>query len=78
MRGNHAEDTIAINPRDPRNVVIAVSTDGGLRFTKVNEIVPTLPDGSAAPETARARSSGASSSKPFANQPHIAVGLNSV
>src|ERR1700761_1380482 len=128
MAGNHAEDAVAINPTDPRNVVavsvassrqaglfegvtfdggrtwhrtvigtggalgeiccdealawdhygnlwlsylinenrnavIAVSTDGGLTFTRVKEIVAAPPGGATQPD---------------ADQPHIAVGAHSV
>jgi hypothetical protein len=61
------------------NVPIAVSTDGGLSFTKVAEIVPTKPKGKKAQsgfgikrlETARRGSAEA-------DQPSIAVGAGSV
>jgi BNR/Asp-box repeat protein len=59
------------------NVVIAVSTDGGLTFTKVTEIVPTTPTGSKAPSGAtpkRLRHRG----NHFADQPSISAGPNSV
>jgi len=57
---------------DSDNVPIAVSTDGGLTFTKVTEIVPTKPTGSTA--VANAGSKGSAS----ADQPSISVGPNSV
>jgi hypothetical protein len=57
---------------DSDNVPIAVSTDGGLTFTKVTEIVPTTPTGSTA--LANAGSKGSAS----ADQPSISVGPNSV
>jgi hypothetical protein len=57
---------------DSDNVPIAVSTDGGLTFTKVTEIVPTKPTGSNA--IANAGSKGSAS----ADQPSISVGPNSV
>jgi len=61
------------------NIPVAVSTDGGLTFTKVTEIVPTTPTGSRAPagtaarrpgKTARAMASG--------DQPSISAGQHSV
>ncbi len=61
------------------NVPIAVSTDGGLTFTKVTEIVPTKvkgvgnPDHSGAKGLRRAPKGSAS-----ADQPSISVGPNSV
>ena len=52
------------------NVSIAVSTDGGLRFTKVTEIVPTRPMRSRAPQGAAARrEEPASRAAPSADQP---------
>ena len=146
MVGNHAEDTIAINPRDSRNVVavsmtsslpsglfvgatfnggrtwvrhvigrggplgeiccdedlgwdhygnlwlsyllntngnvvIAVSTDGGIKFTNVTEIVPAQPAASAAhPGGARPGmlSRPRTASAVMADQPHISVGPHSV
>jgi BNR/Asp-box repeat len=54
------------------NVPIAVSTDGGLTFTKVTEIVPTTPTGSNAPTNPGFKGSAS------ADQPSISVGANSV
>jgi hypothetical protein len=59
------------------NVPIAVSTDGGLTFTKVTEIVPTKDTGSRSPKNAaskRLHPRGTAS----ADQPSISVGPNSV
>ncbi len=52
-----------LNTHTLGNVGIAVSTNGGLTFTKVTEIVPTGPK---------------RGTKQFADQPHLAVGPNSV
>jgi hypothetical protein len=57
-------------------VAVAVSTDGGLRFTKVTAIIPTTPNGDAAP-------SAAFSGQPHylsvvADRPSIAAGPGSV
>jgi hypothetical protein len=61
------------------NVPIALSTDGGLTFTKVAEIVPTKPTGSRSPKGARPkRLRGANRGGATADQPSIAVGPNSV
>ena len=61
------------------NVPVAVSTDGGLTFTKVAEIVPTRPTGSRAPQGAAARRrGGASRGAASADQPSIAAGPHSV
>jgi hypothetical protein len=144
MSGNEAEDAIAINPTDPRNIVamsvlpgaasgifegvsfdggntwtrrvigtggnlgeiccdqqlawdrfgnlwmtyllntddnvpIAVSTDGGLTFTRVTEIVPTKVKGVGKPERPGAkRLRRAPKGSASADQPSIAVGPNSV
>src|SRR2546428_2411622 len=40
------------------NVPIALSTDGGLTFTKVAEIVPTKPKGSRSPKNAASKGNG--------------------
>jgi hypothetical protein len=59
------------------NVPVAVSTDGGLTFAKVTEIVPTKPTGSRAPQGAAAKRlhpKGTSS----ADQPSISAGPHSV
>ncbi len=61
------------------NVPIAVSTDGGLTFTKVTEIVPTKPTGSRAPEGAAAkRLGGKPRGTSSADQPSISAGPHSV
>ena len=57
---------------DSDNVLIAVSTDGGLTFPKVTEIVPTTPTGSNAPTNPGFKGSAS------ADQPSISVGANSV
>jgi len=57
---------------DSDNVPIAVSTDGGLTFTKVTEIVPTTPTGSNALTNPGFKGSAS------ADQPSISVGANSV
>jgi hypothetical protein len=62
------------------NVPIALSTDGGLTFTKVTEIIPTKPKGSRAPKNTSSKGNNlagktASSS---ADQPSISVGPDSV
>ena len=61
------------------NVPIAVSTDGGLSFTKVTEIVPTTPTGSRSPKGAKPkRLRGGNRGTASADQPSISVGPNSV
>jgi hypothetical protein len=57
---------------DSDNVPIAVSTNGGLTFTKVTEIVPTTPTGSNALTNPGFKGSAS------ADQPSISVGANSV
>ncbi len=57
---------------DSDNVPIAVSTDGGLTFTKATEIVPTTPTGS------NALTNPGSKGSASADQPSISVGANSV
>jgi hypothetical protein len=62
------------------DVLVALSTDGGVTFTKVVEIVPTTPAGVAAPADAvskRVRPLLALAT-PSGDQPSIAVGANSV
>lgn len=65
---------------DSGNVPIAVSTDGGLTFTKVTEIVPTTPTGSTASANAASKRLGPPTPKgtASADQPSISVGANSV
>jgi BNR/Asp-box repeat len=61
------------------NVLIALSTDGGLTFTKVAEIVPTKPKGSRAPGNAHPKRLKPSyKGRILGDQPSIAVGPNSV
>jgi hypothetical protein len=55
------------------NVLVALSTDGGLSFTKAAEIVPTTPTGSKSPKGAafkRLHKSG----NHFGDQPSISAG----
>jgi hypothetical protein len=59
------------------NVPIALSTNGGLTFTKVAEIVPFKPTGSTAPRGATPKRLHAPT-KAGADQPSIAAGPNSV
>jgi hypothetical protein len=59
------------------NVLVALSTNGGLSFAKVAEIVPTTPTGSKSPKGAafkRLHKSG----NHFADQPSISAGAGSV
>jgi hypothetical protein len=61
------------------NVPIAVSTDGGLTFRKVTEIVPTKPTGSRAPQGAAAKRRGGNPKGiSSADQPSISAGPHSV
>jgi hypothetical protein len=62
------------------NVFVAVSTDGGLTFSKVAEIVPTTPTGSKAPFGATPKRLKPPSNNPkiSGDQPSVAVGPNSV
>jgi hypothetical protein len=62
-------------------VPVAVSTDGGLSFTKVVEIQPTAPTGAEVPQNAvmkRAVEPEASKGTASGDQPSIAVGPDSV
>jgi hypothetical protein len=143
LRGNEAEDAIAINPTNPKNVVamstlpdivagiavdvtfdggttwtrqvigtgggdlgdiccdeqlawdrfgnlwmvylhnvdpdtvVALSTDGGLSFTKVASVAPTTPTGSNSPNNAEPKRMRAGGNH-FADQPSISAGANSV
>ena len=63
---------------DSRNVPVAVSTDGGLTFTKVAEIVPTTPPGSSVTAGSVGKRPGSPDAQPSADQPSIAVGPDSV
>jgi hypothetical protein len=62
------------------NVFVAVSTDGGLTFSKVAEIVPTTPTGSRAPSGATPKRLKPPSNNPniSGDQPSISAGPNSV
>jgi hypothetical protein len=60
------------------NVPIALSTDGGLTFTKVTEIVPTKPAGSQSPQNAASKRLRGPKGGVGADQPSIATGPNSV
>ncbi len=62
------------------DVLVAVSTDGGLTFTKAGEIVPTTPTGSRAPAGATPKRLRPPSQNPniFGDQPSISTGPNSV
>jgi hypothetical protein len=67
------------------NVPIALSTDGGLTFTKVAEVVPTKPKGSRAPKNPgskgldiREEEEGGTKGVSSADQPSIAAGAGSV
>ncbi len=62
------------------NVLVAVSADGGLTFSKVAEIVPTTPTGSKAPAGATPKRLRPPSNNPniSGDQPSISTGPNSV
>jgi len=62
------------------DVLVALSTDGGLSFTKVAEIVPTTPTGSRSPKGATPKRLRLPSNNPniFADQPSISAGAGSV
>jgi len=61
------------------NILVALSTDGGLTFTKVAEVVPTKPVGSRAPTGATPkRLRPAPKGSASGDQPSIAVGPDSV
>ena len=62
------------------NVLVAVSTDGGLTFSKVAEIVPTTPTGSKAPSGATPKRLRPPSNNPniLGDQPSISAGPDSV
>ncbi len=62
------------------NVLVAVSTDGGLSFAKVAEVVPTTPTGSKAPSGATPRRLRSPSNNPniLGDQPSISAGPDSV
>ena len=62
-----------VNP----DTVVALSTDGGLTFTKVASIPPTTPTGSKSPNNAKPKRLRAGGNH-FADQPSIAAGANSV
>src|SRR5947208_14035114 len=60
------------------DVLVAVSTDGGLTFTKAGEIVPTTPTGSRAPAGATPKRLRPPSQNPntFGDQPSISTRPN--
>jgi hypothetical protein len=60
------------------NIPIAVSTDGGLTFTKITEIVPTKPTGSRSPKNAGSKRLRGTTKGVSGDQPSIAAGPNSV
>jgi hypothetical protein len=62
------------------DVLVALSTDGGLSFTKVAEITPYTPTGSKSPKGATPRRLRLPSNNPniFADQPSISAGAGSV
>jgi len=62
------------------NVLVALSTDGGLSFTKVAEVVPTTPTGSRSPKGATPRRLRLPSNNPniLGDQPSISAGAGSV
>src|SRR6266699_5513929 len=62
------------------NVLVAVSTDGGLTFSKVADVVPTTPTGSKAPSGATPKRLRSPSNNPniLGDQPSISAGPNSV
>jgi hypothetical protein len=61
------------------NVPIALSTDGGLTFTKVAEIIPTKPKGSRSPKGSGSKGNGADDKgTSSADQPSISAGAGSV
>jgi len=62
------------------NVLVAVSTDGGLTFSKVADVVPTTPTGSKAPAGATPKRLRPAAKNPniLGDQPSISAGPNSV
>ena len=61
------------------NIPVAVSTDGGLTFTKVTEIIPTTPTGSRAPAGAAVKRLGETTKGTASgDQPSISAGPHSV
>jgi hypothetical protein len=61
------------------NVPIALSTDGGLTFTKVVDIVPTKPKGGRSPKNSGSKGNGfKEKGTSSADQPSISVGSGSV
>jgi hypothetical protein len=62
------------------HVLVAMSTDGGLNFTKVAEVVPTTPTGSRAPSGATPKLPRPRSNNPHisGDQPSISAGPGSV
>jgi hypothetical protein len=61
---------------DP-DTVVALSTDGGLTFTKVASIAPTTPHGSRSPKNAESKRTPLLGNH-FADQPSISAGADSV
>ena len=62
------------------NVFVALSTDGGLSFGKVAEIVPTTPAGSRSPSNSAVKRLHTPDNNPniYGDQPSISTGPNSV
>jgi hypothetical protein len=62
------------------DVLVAVSTDGGLTFSRVADVVPTTPTGSKAPSGATPKRLRSPSRNPniLGDQPSISAGPNSV
>jgi hypothetical protein len=62
------------------NVFVALSTDGGLSFRKVAEIVPTTPTGSRSPSDSGGKRLHTPANNPniYGDQPSISAGPNSV
>ncbi len=62
-----------VNP----DTVVALSTDGGLSFTKVASVAPTTPTGSKSPKNAQPKAARTGGNH-YADQPSISTGPNSV
>jgi hypothetical protein len=60
------------------DILVAVSTDGGLTFTEVGDIVPTTPTGSKAPAGAGSKRLRPLHLAKSGDQPSISAGANSV
>jgi hypothetical protein len=64
---------------DTPNVPLALSTDGGLTFTKIAEIIPTKPKGSRSPKGTSSKGNGADQrGTSSADQPSISAAAGSV